>query len=159
MPNALVYVDHSKVREGAFDRLKPAIEELVGFIDANEPQLLAYGVYLSDDGTEMTVVHIHADPESLDFHMEVAGPEFRKFADLVTMSSIEVYGAPSEKGAGGASRQGKDARGQAGDREGPGDRLQPLALALVDTAVRPARRRAASSARPPRGPSEALRRR
>ena len=45
----------------------------------------------------MTVVHIHADPESLDFHMEVAGPEFRKFADLVTMSSIEVCGAPSEK--------------------------------------------------------------
>jgi len=97
VPKALVYVDHSKVREGALDRLRPALEELVGFIDANEPQLLAYGVYLSDDGTEMTVVHIHADPESLDFHMEVAGPEFRKFADLVTMCSIEVYGEPSER--------------------------------------------------------------
>jgi quinol monooxygenase YgiN len=97
VPKALVYVDHSKVREGALDGVKTAIEELVEFIDANEPQLLTYGVYLSDDGTEMTVVHVHADPESLDFHMEVAGPEFRKFADLVTMSSIEVYGEPSEK--------------------------------------------------------------
>ena len=96
MPKALVYVDHSKVREGALDRLKSAIEELVQFIDANEPQLLAYGVHLSGDETEMTVVHVHADAASLDFHMEVAGPEFSKFADLVTMSSIEVYGEPSE---------------------------------------------------------------
>jgi hypothetical protein len=97
VPKPLVYVDHSEVREGALDRLKQAIEGLVEFIDAHEPQLLSYGVYLSDDGTQMTVIHIHADPASLDLHMEVAGPQFRKFADLVTMSSIEVYGAPSEK--------------------------------------------------------------
>ena len=97
MSGPLVYVDTSEVREGALDELEGAIDELVGFIEANEPELIAYGVYLSDDGSQMTVVHMHADPASLDYHLDVAGPAFRRFADLITMSSIRIYGEPSEK--------------------------------------------------------------
>jgi hypothetical protein len=29
--------------------------------------------------------------------MDVAGPAFRKLADLITLSSIRIYGEPSEK--------------------------------------------------------------
>jgi hypothetical protein len=45
----------------------------------------------------MTVMHVHPDSASLDYHMDVAGPAFRRFADLVTLSSIHIYGEPSEK--------------------------------------------------------------
>jgi quinol monooxygenase YgiN len=92
-----VYVDTSEVREGALEELKEAINELVDYIDANEPRLLAYNVYLSGDGTRMTVVHVHPDSESLEYHMEVAGPVFQNFMELVTLSSIHIYGEPSEK--------------------------------------------------------------
>ena len=93
----LVYVDTSDVREGALEELKRAIKELVEFIDANEPQLIAYSVFFSEDGSQMTVIHVHADSASLDYHMEVAGPAFRRFADLITLSSIHVYGEPSDR--------------------------------------------------------------
>jgi hypothetical protein len=97
MSGLLIYVDTSDVREGAVGELRGAIKELVEFIDANEPQIVAYGVYLSDDEREMTVVHAHADAASLEYHLDVAGPAFRKLADLVTLSSIRVYGEPSER--------------------------------------------------------------
>jgi quinol monooxygenase YgiN len=97
MSDAIVYVDTSDVREGAREELKAAVKELVDFVDANEPRLIAYNVYFSDDGTEMTVVHVHPDSASLEFHLEVAGPVFRKFVELVTLSSIHIYGEPSEK--------------------------------------------------------------
>src|SRR6185503_8327712 len=90
----LVYVDTSEVREGALEQLKTAIAELAEFIEANEPQLLSYNAYFSDDGRRMTVVHVHDEPASLDFHMEVAGPRFAKFAELLTLRSIHVYGEP-----------------------------------------------------------------
>jgi len=93
----LVYVDTSDVREGALGELEDAIEELAHFIEANVPEVLAYNVYLSDDASEMTVVHVHADAASLDRHLEVGGPVFRKFADLLTLRSIQVYGEPSAK--------------------------------------------------------------
>jgi hypothetical protein len=100
MSRPLVYVDTSEVREGALDELRDGIRELVNFVDANEPQLVAYNVYLSDDGRHMTVVHIHADSASLEHHLDVAGPAFRKLAHLITLSSIRIYGEPSEKALG-----------------------------------------------------------
>ena len=96
MPDALVYVDTAEVREGALEELKEGMKELVDFVEANESRLIAYNVYFSDDGTRMTVVHVHPDSASLQYHLEVAGPFFRRFVELVTLSSINVYGEASE---------------------------------------------------------------
>ena len=100
MSQPLVYVDTSAVREGALGRLKDAIGELADFVEENEPRLVSYNVYFSEDGTQMTVVHVHADSASLDHHLEVAGPRFGSFADLLRLSSIQIYGEPSEKALG-----------------------------------------------------------
>jgi quinol monooxygenase YgiN len=96
----LVYVDTSEVREGALGQLREAIAALAGFVEEHEPELISYSVYFSEDGRRMTVVHVHADRASLDHHMEVAGPRFAAFADLVRLSSIHIYGDPSEKAVG-----------------------------------------------------------
>jgi hypothetical protein len=93
--SAIVYVDTSDVREGALERLKAGMKELADFVEAKEPRLLAYNVYFSDDGARMTVVH--PDSASVEYHMEVAGPIFRRLVELVTLSSIHIYGEPSEK--------------------------------------------------------------
>lgn len=97
MAEPLVYVDRSEVLDGALPELERAIADLAEWIESHEPQLLAYNAYLSDDGRRMTVVHVHADPASLDRHMEVGGPVFGRFASLVRLTSIEVYGRPSER--------------------------------------------------------------
>lgn len=97
MSQPLVYVDTSDVREGALEELKGAIGELAEFVEENEPQLVSYSVYFSEDGSQMCVVHVHADSASLDYHMDVAGPRFGKLADFLTLRSIQVYGEPSAK--------------------------------------------------------------
>ena len=79
MSQPLVYVDTSAVREGALEQLRHAIGELANFVEENEPQLISYNVYFSEDGTQMSVVHVHADSASLDYHMDVAGPRFGGF--------------------------------------------------------------------------------
>jgi quinol monooxygenase YgiN len=96
MSDAILYVDTSDVREGALEELKPAVARLVEFVEANEPRIIAYNVYFSEDGTRMTVVSLHPDSASLEYHLEVAGPRFREFVALVTLSSIQIYGDASE---------------------------------------------------------------
>jgi quinol monooxygenase YgiN len=93
----IVYVDTSDVREGALEELKPAMKELVDFVEANEPRIIAYNVYLSDDGTRMTVLNVHPDSESLEYHLKVVGPVVRQFTELVSLTSIHIYGEPSER--------------------------------------------------------------
>ena len=97
MSQPLIYIDTSNVRRGALEELKSAIGDLADFVESHEPQIVSYSVYFSDDGGRMTVVHVHADSASLDYHMDVAGPRFGRFADLLTLSSIHILGAPSEK--------------------------------------------------------------
>lgn len=91
----IVYVDRSAVRDGKLDELKGAMTDLVEFVDANEPDILSYDVYFSEDGTRMTVVHTHADSASLAYHMEVAGPEFPPIGEFIDLEAIDVYGRPS----------------------------------------------------------------
>jgi hypothetical protein len=40
----------------------------------------------------MTVMHVHPDSASLDYHMDVAGPRFGRFADFLTLSSNYIFG-------------------------------------------------------------------
>jgi hypothetical protein len=97
MSDAIVYVDTAEVREGSLEDLKAAVDDLVDFIESNEPRLLAYNVYFNDQGTKMTVVSVHPDSASLEYHLELAGPVFRRFVELVTLSSIQVYGKPGKR--------------------------------------------------------------
>lgn len=92
MSDSIVYIDRSVVRDGKLEELKPAMAELVDFVETNEPEILAYDVYFSADGDRMTVMHEHADQDSLEFHMEVAGPKFPPIGEFIELESIDVYG-------------------------------------------------------------------
>ncbi|MBP2683894.1 MAG: hypothetical protein H6Q79_1933 [Deltaproteobacteria bacterium] len=96
MSEPIIYVDCSEIREGKFEQLKTAMNGLVGFVKANEPRLIAYNVYFTGDGTRMTVVHVHPDSASMEFHMKVAGPAFPKLVEFIKLLTIDVYGEPGD---------------------------------------------------------------
>lgn len=92
----IVFIDSSEILEGKLEELKTAMKELVEFVQANEPRPIAYNVYLNEDGTLMTVLQVHPDSASMEFHMKVAAPAFPKFRGFIKMLSMEVYGKPSD---------------------------------------------------------------
>ena len=92
----IVYVDSSTIRAGKLEELKVAMKGLAAFVEANMPRLISYGFFLDREQRHMTVVAVHPDSASLEFHMDVGGAEFRKFADLIELSRIEVYGRVSD---------------------------------------------------------------
>jgi hypothetical protein len=96
MPRPIVYIDTSNIREGKLEELEAAMQHLAAFVEANVPQLMSYGFFLDQDSTQMSVVAVHPDSGSLEFHLNVGSDEFRKFADLVDLSRIEVYGAVTD---------------------------------------------------------------
>ena len=93
MDEPVIYIDRSEIRAGKLEEVKTRIKDLTGFIESNEPRLISYAVYVDEDGRHMTVTHVHVDVASLEFHMQVAGPLFGDFAELVQLLTIDVYGA------------------------------------------------------------------
>jgi hypothetical protein len=92
----IVYIDTSTIREGKLRELEAAMTRLAAFVEANVPQLISYGFYLDEDRRRMSVASVHSDSASLEHHLDVGGAEFRKFAELIELRSIEVYGAVSD---------------------------------------------------------------
>ena len=97
MSDPIVIVDTSEIREGKLDELRGAVAELAEFVEANEAETISYQVFFSDGDRQMTVLQVHPDSASMERHMEVAGPVFAKFADLLVLRTIDIYGAPSER--------------------------------------------------------------
>jgi hypothetical protein len=91
----LVVVDTSEVLEGRLEDLKTAFHELVEFVETSEPEPIGYWMYLNEDGSRMTIVQVHPDSASMEFHMKVAGPAFARLKDMLRLRSIDVYGEPS----------------------------------------------------------------
>ncbi|MGH8927874.1 MAG: hypothetical protein ACRDWH_05955 [Acidimicrobiia bacterium] len=96
MSNPVLYIDRSDIREGKLQEVRDGIRDLVEFVEAREPQLIAYGFYINQAGTGLTLVAIHPDSASLELHLEIGGPAFRKFVGLIELRTIELYGRPSE---------------------------------------------------------------
>lgn len=96
MYHPIIIIDCSKVRQGKLEDVKAGMNELVEFAKANEPRMIAYNVYLSEDNTHVTVFQVHPDSASAEFHMEVARALFRKFVEFIDLAGIDVYGTPSQ---------------------------------------------------------------
>jgi quinol monooxygenase YgiN len=97
MSEPIIALDTSLIRVGRLDELKRAVAELVEFVRSNEPRPVVYEVYVDNTESRMTVVQVHPDSASMEYHMTVAGPAFAGFAELVTLSTLDVYGKPSEE--------------------------------------------------------------
>ncbi len=92
MPDPILYIDHSTIRPGKLEHLPRAMKRLSDFIEANNPHILSYSFHLDENERRMTVIAVHPDSAALVRHMEIGDAEFRKFGDLVELSSIAVYG-------------------------------------------------------------------
>jgi hypothetical protein len=96
MAGPIVYIDRSDVTPGSLADLQAAVSDLVTFVDAREPRLISYGFYIDDVASTMTVVAVHPDSASLEYHLSIGGPEFRKVGAFIRLRAIEVFGQPSD---------------------------------------------------------------
>jgi hypothetical protein len=98
MTAPLIFVFSYPIRDGKLKEFERFNREFAGFVEAKEPRLIGYEVYVSEDGTQATSVLIHPDAESEDFHMQVAGEKLQQGNALMdtTKMAIDVYGSPSD---------------------------------------------------------------
>ena len=48
-------------------------DAFVALVEANEPRLIAFHIFVNEDGTQATTIQVHPDAASMAFHMQVIG--------------------------------------------------------------------------------------
>jgi hypothetical protein len=95
MTGPIVYLDRSLIRSDDIAGLRGAVAALTEFVREREPRLLFYGIEIDEAISTFRVIAIHPDSDSLEFHLAIGGPEFRKVGAFIDLQRIEVIGSPS----------------------------------------------------------------
>lgn len=97
MSGPFIFIATNRLKPGKLDEERARVPGLVDFIEANEPRLIAFNEYVNEEGTEVAVVQVHRDADSMALLMEVvaerAATAYAETVDATT--NIQVFGTPS----------------------------------------------------------------
>ena len=97
MSGPFIFIATNRLKPGKLDDERARVPGLVEFIEANEPRLIAFNEYANEEGTEVAVVQVHPDADSMAFHMKVvANRAATAYAETIDATiGIQVFGTPS----------------------------------------------------------------
>lgn len=100
MSQPFIFISTFRLKQGTLEAFKEMCHELVGFVESNEPRVIALNLYANEDGTEVSNVHVHPDADSLISHMKllrehISGAGSEEGPIDVTTSN-QIYGVPND---------------------------------------------------------------
>jgi biotin carboxylase len=92
-----IFIATNRLKPGKLADERKRVPGLVDFVEANEPRVIALNEYVNDEGSEVAVVQIHPDADSMAFHLEViAERAAAAYAETVAATtSIQAFGTPT----------------------------------------------------------------
>jgi hypothetical protein len=103
MDDAVIFIGTFRIPSA--DAWLPAIQDMRDFVEANVPRVRSFHAYVSQDGTEGTVMYVHPDAASLDEHLRVAAERIDAGTQIVDVLRIELLGEPSPATIGQLTQQ------------------------------------------------------
>jgi hypothetical protein len=97
MSEPFIFIATNKLKEGKLEDERRRVPGLCDFIEASEPRVIAFNEYANEAGTEVSVVQVHPDADSFEFHMGVVRERAeRAYAEtLEATTRVHVFGTPS----------------------------------------------------------------
>jgi len=99
MPEPIVFISHFRVKKDKLDGLRHLSREATELLEADKPRTLAFLAYLNEHGSRVTIVHVFADADSMDLHVQGSEERTRAAYEFVEPEGfeIEIYGTPSDR--------------------------------------------------------------
>jgi quinol monooxygenase YgiN len=94
MSGPLIYVGTYTIKPGSQEDARLRLAELVDFVETNEPRMIAFNTYLDRDGNTVSIVQVHPDSASMEFHMQVNAKHFATAFDWLDESMSGQYYGP-----------------------------------------------------------------
>jgi quinol monooxygenase YgiN len=91
MSEAFVYIGTWTIKPDKREDARKRMAEIVDFVETNEPRLIGFHVFFDDDGGTCSVVQLHPDCASMEFHMQVGAAHFATAFDFIESITHEQY--------------------------------------------------------------------
>jgi quinol monooxygenase YgiN len=97
MSGPLIMISRSRIKPGHRQAYEAHLRQATEMVESEEPRVIGFNSWTSEDGTDVSTVHLHPDADSLDTHLKLylerlAGP----VAEAVDSYELDIWGVASE---------------------------------------------------------------
>jgi quinol monooxygenase YgiN len=110
MSEPIVFISHHRIKHGKLEALQKYHQEGTPRLQEGKPGTIVFLAYTSEDGGEVSFLHVFPDSQAMDHHLEGAGERAEPAYELIQPQSFEIYGKPGA----GALEMMKQTAAQAG---------------------------------------------
>jgi hypothetical protein len=97
MDDPIVFISRNRIVPGRRDTFEAAFRHALDAIGSAKPRTALFAAYLDETGSEVHVVHVFPDADSMLLHFAGSEERSQAAAPLIEPLGFEVYGAaPSE---------------------------------------------------------------
>jgi len=96
MSEPIIFISHQRVKEGKLEGYKHYYRQVAEQAKANKPGTLAHMAFHNEEGSELSIIHIFPDAESMEAHMQGVDELAKKAYEYVEILGFEIYGKPTE---------------------------------------------------------------
>jgi hypothetical protein len=96
MSEPIIFISNQRVKEGKLEEYKLYYRQVAEQTKANKPGTVAHLAYLNEEGSELSIIHIFPDAESMELHMKGVDELAKKAYEYVEILSFEIYGKPAD---------------------------------------------------------------
>jgi hypothetical protein len=96
MSEAIVFISHSKVKEGMLARAKRFASEMTAMLDETKPGTIVFLTYADEDGSHIHTVHVFPDAAAMDAHLVGVGERADAAFEFIETVGYEIFGTPNE---------------------------------------------------------------
>lgn len=95
MSEPIFFISHNKIKEGQLETLRESSQKTMQLLREQKPDTVLFLAYVSDDGGEVSFLHVFPDAEAMDIHFRGAEERSKKAYEFIESKSMEIYGSPS----------------------------------------------------------------
>ena len=95
MSGPFIVMSKSRVKPDKVEAYAAWCADMFADVEEQEPRLLAFNQWESEDHTSSVVIQIHPDAESFEYHLKLFGERVKETFEYVDVQAVEIYGPSS----------------------------------------------------------------
>lgn len=95
MSGPFIVISRSRIKPGQVEPYASWYAEMARDVEEEEPRLLAFNQWASEDHFSSIVIQVHPDAESFEYHLKLFGDRVKDAFAYIDVDAVELYGPPS----------------------------------------------------------------
>ena len=95
MAGPIVFISRNRIKEGRLEDLREFLRTGTEALEKDKPRTLAFLAFADAAGTEVTIVHVFADAEAMDLHVQGADERSSAAYEFIEPEGFEIDGSAS----------------------------------------------------------------